>query len=66
MSSFPFNHEKRSGYRLGLSDVFLAIFVILKLCSVIDWSWWWVMAPLWLPLSLLAIITLIEAYIKNR
>jgi len=66
MSSFPFNQEKRSGYRLGLSDVFLAIFVTLKLCSVIDWSWWWVMAPLWLPLSVLTIITLIEAYIKNR
>jgi hypothetical protein len=66
MSSFPFNREERSGYRLGLSDIFLGIFVTLKLCSVIDWSWWWVMAPLWLPLSLLSIITLIEAFIKKR
>ena len=22
-------------------------FMILKLCKVIDWSWWWVTAPLW-------------------
>lgn len=22
-------------------------FLILKLCGVIDWSWWWVTAPLW-------------------
>jgi len=24
-------------------------FIVLKLCKVIDWSWWWVMAPAWLP-----------------
>ena len=22
-------------------------FVVLKLCGVIDWSWWWVTAPWW-------------------
>lgn len=22
-------------------------FVVLKLTEVIDWSWWWVLAPLW-------------------
>lgn len=22
-------------------------FVVLKLCGVIDWSWWWVTAPFW-------------------
>lgn len=28
--------------------VLLAIvFIVLKLCHVIDWSWWWVLAPLW-------------------
>jgi hypothetical protein len=25
------------------------IFLILKLVGLIDWSWWWVTAPLWLP-----------------
>lgn len=29
---------------LGL--LFIA-FLVLKLCGVIDWSWWWVTAPLW-------------------
>ena len=23
------------------------VFVTLKLCGVIDWSWWWVTAPFW-------------------
>ena len=22
-------------------------FVVLKLAGVIDWSWWWVLAPFW-------------------
>lgn len=30
-----------------------AIFVGLKLASVIDWSWWWVLSPLWLPWAVL-------------
>jgi len=25
------------------------IFMTLKLCSIITWSWWWVSAPLWGP-----------------
>jgi phosphate/sulfate permease len=28
------------------------IFLALKLTDVIDWSWWWVTSPLWLPAAL--------------
>lgn len=31
--------------------VFL-VFLVLKLTEVIDWSWWWVTAPLWIPVAL--------------
>lgn len=24
--------------------------MVLKLCGVIDWSWWWVTAPIWGPI----------------
>lgn len=27
-------------------------FVVLKLCHVIDWSWWWVTCPFWGPVAL--------------
>lgn len=34
--------------------IFLAIvFIILKLCNVITWSWWWVTAPLWIPIIII-------------
>lgn len=28
------------------------IFITLKLCKVIAWSWWWVLAPLWVPVGI--------------
>lgn len=46
---------------LGLCDVFAVVFVVLKLIGVIDWSWWWVFAPIWIP-----VITVIIAYIVTR
>ena len=42
--------ESTSGQFL-LIGVFL-IFLSLKLCGVIDWSWWWITAPLWIPFAL--------------
>ncbi|MGM9531327.1 hypothetical protein [Intestinibacter sp.] len=33
---------------LGLTT----LFVILKLANIIEWSWWWVLAPLWIPFSI--------------
>lgn len=26
-------------------------FVVLRLCEVIRWSWWWVLSPIWLPFA---------------
>lgn len=45
--------EKSSG--LTLADLFLVVFVVLKLCGLIDWSWWWVLSPIWIS----AIIALV-------
>ena len=27
--------------------VLFLIFLVLKLCHLIAWSWWWVTSPLW-------------------
>lgn len=32
----------------GMFNLFL-VFLVLKLTETIDWSWWWVLAPLWIP-----------------
>jgi hypothetical protein len=38
---------------LNLSGVLFIVFLVLKLTGHIDWSWWWVTAPLWGGLVLL-------------
>ena len=35
------------------------VFIILKLCDVIDWSWWAVFIPLFIELGLLVFVGLI-------
>lgn len=42
-----------SGLIMGLLGI---VFVTLKLCGVIDWSWWWVTAPFWGGFALLLAI----------
>lgn len=32
----------------GLFDVLQIIFIILKLCELINWSWLWVLSPIWI------------------
>ena len=41
---------------VSFSGVLLIVFVVLKLCGVISWSWWWVLSPLWIPFALVALI----------
>ena len=41
-----------SGFGITLLTI---AFVVLKLCKVIDWSWWWVLSPMWI----MAIITIV-------
>jgi membrane protein YdbS with pleckstrin-like domain len=48
---------KSSSNGIGLGTVLFIVFLILKLTGNIDWSWWWVTSPLWIPLTLI-IITL--------
>jgi hypothetical protein len=34
-------------------SVLLTIFVVLKLTDNIDWNWWWVISPIWMPFVLI-------------
>lgn len=41
---------------LNLGEVILVVFIILKLTKVIDWSWWWVLSPIWISLIVVILI----------
>ena len=46
-------HDKK--YHVTLNDVVQVVFIILKLCKLIDLSWWVVLIPIWISLAFLAI-----------
>lgn len=49
--------KSNSGTGLSLSAVLFIVFLVLKLTGNIDWSWWWVTSPLWIPFAIgLAIV----------
>jgi len=59
--------SKTTSTGIGFPGLLAAIFITLKLCKVIDWSWKWVLAPLWIPLALLAVfgvVWMIVVFIK--
>ena len=35
------------------------VFIVLKLCKVIDWSWWIVLIPLWVEIVIVAILLIV-------
>lgn len=57
-------HMKTTTKYIGLSfsEVLLLIFIVLKLCHIINWSWWWVLAPLWIPILLVIAIGIIYVF----
>lgn len=40
------------------STLLLVLFIGLKLTHYIDWSWKWVLAPLWIPFAIVLLIML--------
>lgn len=44
---------------IGFFGLLTLIFITLKLCGVIHWSWWWVTLPLWGPLMIVVAVLLI-------
>ena len=51
--------HQRSG--LGLGSVLLVVFVVLKLTGTTDWSWWWVLSPIWISALLVIVVLAIAA-----
>jgi len=41
---------------IGFTGLLTIVFITLKLLGKINWSWWWVLSPVWISLSLAIII----------
>lgn len=50
----------------GLGTIVFTIFLVLKLAQiglVVDWSWWWVFSPFWIPVVLIVAIYIIVLFV---
>lgn len=54
---------------IGFFGVLTILFIALKLLGIINWSWIWVLSPLWIPFSIVIfslLIILIAAYWSSK
>lgn len=56
---FNINFLSFDGSFIGLLTI---LFIGLKLTHYIDWSWWWVLSPLWISALLVILILLIVLF----
>jgi len=48
---------------IGFTGLLAVLFIGLKLTDNIDWSWWWVLSPIWIPLAIvIPVLILAFAY----
>lgn len=50
---------EKSASGIGFVGVLQIVFIVLKLCKVIDWSWFWVISPLWIEAIVFGILLIL-------
>ena len=48
--------SSRNSGGIGFIEVLTIVFIVLKLCEVINWSWWRVLSPLWITATVVVAI----------
>jgi hypothetical protein len=53
--------NKISGTKLalGLNGLIVIVLTILKLCKIINWSWWWILCPIWVSAGIVLVVFVI-------
>jgi len=57
------NNTVRATLKLNWSILIAIIFVVLKLCHIIEWSWLWVLSPMWISLIIDVVIIIVVTII---
>ena len=50
------SNNNSSGAGIGFLGLLTIAFIVLKLTKCIAWSWWWVLAPMWMSLALVLLV----------
>lgn len=58
-------NDKQASGGIGFADLLTIVFITLKLCGIIAWSWWWVLSPLWISAILWVILEVIILFVEG-
>lgn len=58
--------NKNYNYGINFTELLQVAFIVLKLCKIINWSWWWVLSPTLIGLGIGLIIFIILAILFWR
>ena len=56
--------DKNTSSGVGFGGLLTILFIGLKLGGIINWSWWWVLSPIWLPIAGLLFIAALLFLVK--
>lgn len=59
------DYNGSSGNGLIIAAGSLGGFVTLKLLGALDWSWFWVLAPIWFPAVIVTLVIVASGIISN-
>lgn len=59
------NYTQGTAASIGLADIVQVVFIILKLTKLIDWSWIWVLSPMWIT-AILVFLGIFIIFLVDR
>lgn len=59
------DNNKSASVRIGFTGLLQLVFIVLKLCGVIKWSWMWVLSPIWTGVALV-VVCLVVLFVIHK
>lgn len=51
---------------IGFTGLLTVAFIVLKLTGIINWSWWWVLSPVWIHIIIALVVIVISVWLYNK
>ena len=51
---------------IGFTGLLTVAFIVLKLTGIINWSWWWVLSPVWISAIIALVVIVISVWLHNK
>lgn len=60
------NDGKRAYGGVGFTGLLTIVFIVLKLLGVIQWSWIWVLSPIWINIIIVIVLLALLIILDRR